>query len=128
MAVVNFLVISLFLAAVSTQLSPAAQAAEPPASSVPGVPVSRTRPHATLASYVGPNDYLGIQGYLRFELSVSPRGRVTSWRVLQSSGSARLDHKACNIMVERARFIPARDAEGTRVADTYQGSMRWYER
>jgi len=128
MAVVNFLMISLFLAVAGTQPDPAAQAAEPPASSVPGVPVSRTRPQATLASYVGPNDYLGIQGYLRFELSVSPRGRVRACRVLQSSGSARLDHKTCSIMVERARFIPARDAAGTSVADTYEGSMRWYER
>ena len=90
-------------------------------------PVTRARPRATLASYVRRYDWLGIEGEVRFELAISPQGQVTDCRVVRSSGSERLDHRTCQIVQTRARFEPARNSAGEKVADTYQGSLRWYE-
>jgi protein TonB len=96
------------------------------------VPAVRAQARANLASYIGDGDYppqamqRGEQGQVGFELDVSPQGRVVRCRVTQSSGSALIDAATCRIMVARARFSPARDAEGRPVPDTAANSIRWF--
>jgi len=65
------------------------------------------------------------QGTVAFNLSINRRGKVTKCKVVSSSGSDALDETTCDILESRARFEPARDAEGQRVADEYSGRIRW---
>ena len=65
------------------------------------------------------------QGTVAYKLSVDRRGRVSRCTIVRSSGSTALDRATCSILSRRARFDPARDAEGRRVADTHEGRIRW---
>ena len=65
------------------------------------------------------------QGMVRFEVHVGRNGRVDSCRVTGSSGSRALDEATCAIMTDRARFTPARDAAGERVADRFAARINW---
>jgi TonB family protein len=65
------------------------------------------------------------QGMVRFEVDVGRNGRVDSCRVTGSSGSRALDEATCAIMTDRARFTPARDAAGERVADRFSARIEW---
>ena len=85
--------------------------------------VPPVRAQANLGDFIGSSDYpaaaqsSGEQGIVAFQLSVSPDGRTTDCQVTASSGSASLDETTCRLMIERARFAPARDAAGNAVAD-----------
>lgn len=46
-------------------------------------------------------------------LLVNPVGRVERCRALRSSGSQAVDDALCQILMTRARFLPAREADGT---------------
>ena len=67
----------------------------------------------------------GDQGATRFELAISPDGRVRDCRIAQSSGSADLDAATCARLSQRARFTPARNEHGDLVAGRYSGVIRW---
>ena len=56
--------------------------------------------------------------------TVSSKGRVINCRVTVSASSA-LDAKTCAVLIERARFTPARDARGKAVADRGRVNVRW---
>jgi protein TonB len=83
------------------------------------------------ASYIADADYPAEairnheQGTVVFELDVSPEGNAVACRVTQSSGSAILDRRTCELLVLRARFRPARDAAGHPVRDTVSARIRW---
>ena len=59
------------------------------------------------------------QGTVQAELTIDPDGRVTACKVVRSSNSTALDTATCNIMMRRAKFTPARDANGNPTVDTY---------
>ena len=65
------------------------------------------------------------QGTVAYRLTISRRGRVTGCEVISSSGSAALDSQTCRILTKRARFEPARNTDGERVAGNYSGRIRW---
>jgi protein TonB len=65
------------------------------------------------------------QGTVAFKLSINRRGGVDRCDIVSSSGSATLDHATCEIVTSRARFVPARDSRGDRIADEYSGRVRW---
>ena len=94
-------------------------------------PAEHARARANLASYVWNNDYpTGAlarmeQGTVGFNLDVSEEGRVTYCNVTSSSGSEELDLTTCRIMLERARFEPARDPEGHPVPDRVSARITW---
>lgn len=98
---------------------------------VAGPPVQGARSLANLASYISVEDYpdsareLGEQGTVRFALDVGAHGRPTSCRITGSSGSQALDSATCRIMVSRARFAPAIDAQGHPMPDTFRSSITW---
>ena len=104
---------------------PPAPSAAPSRSGVP------TRARANLASYVADSDYPALaiaaheEGTTRFRLNIGTDGAVTTCTVTASSGSTALDDTTCRIMVERARFTPARDARGRAVTDSVVSAIRW---
>nr|WP_255554746.1 energy transducer TonB [Sphingomicrobium sp. B8] len=66
------------------------------------------------------------EGTVRAIVSVGTDGVPTACDVTQSSGYARLDATTCSIILERARFAPALDAEGQPVEGTYSTPpIRW---
>jgi TonB family protein len=86
---------------------------------------------ANLASYVADSDYPREsirnheQGEVQFELDISPEGRAVNCRVMHSTTGRLLNLRTCQIMLVRARFRPARDAQGNPVPDTISSRLRW---
>ena len=96
-----------------------------------GKAVEPARAKGNLSALVSDDDYplsartAGEAGTARVKLEVGPNGRVTNCLVLQSSGSAALDSATCRIMRSRARFTPARDAQGIPATDSIEHSLTW---
>jgi TonB family protein len=62
--------------------------------------------------YPGEALYRNQEGEVRFLLFVNEKGKVAACHVLQPSGIPVLDGMGCQIMIERARFLPALDKQG----------------
>lgn len=60
-----------------------------------------------------------------FRLAVAPNGSVAGCSIVESSGAAPLDAKVCAMLEEGARFEPARNAAGDKVADTFQSRLKF---
>jgi TonB family protein len=65
------------------------------------------------------------QGVLRYTLLVNEEGRAEECDVETSTGSRKFDRRACKLLVERARFEPARGANGEAVEARFSASMRF---
>ena len=92
-------------------------------------PTARAR--ANLPSLFSTDDYPAAAlrrnegGTVGFTVSVNRRGKVDRCVVTSSSGSESLDGATCGIIQRRARFEPARDANGQAVADKISSRTRW---
>ena len=67
----------------------------------------------------------GMSGTARFTLAIDPSGRISECTITRSSGHADLDAATCRLIERRARFEPARDGAGNRVAGTYSNAINW---
>lgn len=104
--------------------------APPLGAGAPGEP-SSARPRANLSSYFSADDYPASamrnneQGRTAFNLDVDANGRVVACVIRESSGSATLDAATCRIIRSRARYTPARDANGKAIAGQDRGAVTW---
>ena len=95
----------------------------------PAIPLARAQ--VDLADFITDSDYPlrarrdEEQGTVAFQVSVTPGGRARRCRITSSSGSSSLDRTTCEILEERVRFTPARDAAGRAVPDSFAGRVRW---
>ena len=86
---------------------------------------------ATLAGYLTVEDYPAEslknkeEGQVVFELKIGKDGLPKSCRIVESSGFERLDSRACAILMQRARFEPARLSNGEATEDTYRSRLTW---
>lgn len=125
---------SLFALLLAGQLQatpPVVVPAPPPAPA----PTPRLHPpiraRAQLVAYFSDDDYPvealrnDEQGVVGFRLAIAADGHVESCVVTASSGSPSLDETTCRVLRARARYAPARDAEGRPVPDTDSGRVRW---
>lgn len=93
----------------------------------PGDPVPASDPHM----WITPDDYPAEalrndwQGAVRIEWTVDTEGRLHDCRVLESSGHAVLDEAACGVILRRARYWPARDADGVPKVSTISRRIIW---
>ena len=91
----------------------------------------RQRPLTTNLLGVGPNDYpeaalrTATQGRVIVRIDVSPQGRATDCATVATSGSAEIDAVTCRVVRRRARFRPAIDAAGRRVAARIVSTVAW---
>jgi TonB family protein len=99
--------------------------AAPVAAQTSPVPVSALHSYMTADDYPIEAIRNGEQGTVAFRLQVGADGAVSACSITQSSGSATLDATSCRIMTERARFTPARNAQGDPVAGTFDSRIRW---
>jgi TonB family protein len=67
----------------------------------------------------------GEQGDVRVVIHVDDTGAVSSCEVRVSSGYPDLDTQTCTIIAQRAKFEPARDAQGRPVASEISKSISW---
>lgn len=65
------------------------------------------------------------QGTLNFVLLLDAAGVPLDCVPTSSSGSMLLDNFTCDLLVTRARFNPARNAQGILVPSTWRSRMRW---
>jgi len=65
------------------------------------------------------------QGTAAFRVIVGPDGRISDCFITRSSGSAALDEATCAVMYLRARYRPARDADGNPTIDVDSSTVRW---
>ncbi|MGV1683976.1 TonB family protein [Sphingopyxis sp. NJF-3] len=106
---------------------PSRPPAPPPATMRAGPPSPATSP----GSWVTPDDYPARarrderEGVVGFRLTVDADGLPSGCDVTASSGHADLDEKTCQLLMERARFTPARDENGQKVASSYTNRIRW---
>lgn len=61
----------------------------------------------------------------RIELTLDGDGLPMTCQLLDSSGFPNLDTKACTLMLQRARYKPARDEDGTAVASRIRLLFHW---
>jgi TonB family protein len=65
------------------------------------------------------------QGFVGFRLSVDTAGVPTGCAISNSSQDRELDQATCDLLLARARFRPARDADGNAVAGSFASRVRW---
>lgn len=93
--------------------------------------VRGARPRGNPGLWVTASDYPAADlrqehtGVTRFRLDIGIDGRVSQCTVTGSSGHPGLDAAACARLAQRARFDPAIDSTGARLAGTYASSVRW---
>ncbi|WP_374591673.1 energy transducer TonB [Novosphingobium sp.] len=81
--------------------------------------------------WVTTNDYpvqalsAGKGGNVVFLLDVDAKGKPTSCSVTRSSGVPQLDERTCRLVMHRARFDAARNAEGQPIVGHYVSRVRW---
>jgi len=67
----------------------------------------------------------GMQGVVVISAMIGADGKVQSCVVAQSSGSQLLDDTTCRLYTRRARFTPARDADGNATTAQRSDRFRW---
>lgn len=92
---------------------------------------ARAQPEQMLPTLFSDADYPAAavrnheQGAVAFRVDVGRDGRPSGCSVVGSSGSAILDSTTCRLLMERARFRPARDARGKATTDSFHGRIVW---
>lgn len=105
----------------------AAMLIEGGAAQAPHPAVPTTNP----ATWITPLDYPieivadGKEGRTSFRLAIDTSGKPSACEVTEKSGEATLDSVTCKLLMERARFHPARDVQGAPVAGLYQNRIAW---
>ena len=98
---------------------------------VPTFTPKPARPKGNYAGWVTTNDYplagirLEHEGTVRYRQSRDAAGKPTGCTVAASSGHAELDEATCATLRRRAKFEPASDDSGARVAGSYSGTVTW---
>jgi len=111
--------------------TPLAVMPQRPAPALPPVPKVRAKPAGNPGEWVESEDYpvsalqFGAQGVVGFRLYIDETGKVTDCWITSSSGVQILDDGACALMLERARFDPARNRKGQAVRDIFETKFAW---
>jgi TonB family protein len=88
-------------------------------------------PHARIRNIFSTDDYPvsalrnDEQGRVTAEWDVAEDGVAESCRIIQSSGSARLDIPTCRTIIRRMRYDPARDANGVPTRSQDRMTINW---
>lgn len=65
------------------------------------------------------------QGVSHYALTIEADGRISDCQITRSSGHQVLDDETCSLLLERARFLPAHDADGKPVRSVKEGQIGW---
>ena len=106
-----------YLAVVVTLLLTPPSVAQP--ATTPPVPLTPVVQWFSGDSYPAASMRAGEEGDVSALLSVDDQGMVTDCHITRSSGHPLLDQATCRLAARRARFAPAKDAQGA-VRPTWQ--------
>ena len=67
----------------------------------------------------------GNEGMASYRLAIGTDGKVNACEIIRSSGHARLDQATCQLLAKRAKFDPATNGDGAKIAGSYSGSVTW---
>ncbi len=65
------------------------------------------------------------EGVTRFQLLIAPDGKVAGCSIVGTSGHEELDETTCFLATKRAKFRPARGADGQPVWGVYRSQAMW---
>lgn len=65
------------------------------------------------------------EGQTQFVMTVGTDGKANDCRTITSSGHAILDQRACDLMIQRGRFTPAKGANGEPIAAPWISGVHW---
>lgn len=109
-------------------ITPTAPVAPPPKPSI----AKQARPRGDIGSWVSPEDYPsralreGTEGVVTIAFDIGADGRVSGCHVTASSGSPELDNATCGPFTRHARYSPAQDSAGAKIAQPGQSQrIRW---
>lgn len=94
-------------------------------------PSQPARPRGSPANWIPLDDYpdevlrLGLEGLVKFRLSVGSDGKPTACQIISITGDRRLGDHTCRLLMRRARLCPATDRKGQPIASEWSGSIRW---
>jgi periplasmic protein TonB len=89
------------------------------------------KPKVDLNTLISHSDYPNLalrrseQGTVKVRLTIDAGGSTTGCEVLSSSGSKSLDETTCRLLRQKAKFEPARDADGNPAISTVEYSHKW---
>ena len=92
---------------------------------------ARAQPIGSPGDWVLSRDYpmllaiSGVRGLVNFRLMVDEQGQTSSCHIQQSTRPAEFDALVCKMMMQRAKFQPARDAEGQPMASYYRNTVHF---
>ncbi|WP_405029568.1 TonB family protein [Novosphingobium sp.] len=114
----------------ATVFAPAPPAPPPPPP--PPTPYPRTppKPKGDPSGWVRSSDYPkqlrnGQSGVTQFRLLISDTGKPIACDVMSSSGHPELDAKTCEVLMKRAKFVPARSGYNRPTNGSYTARARW---
>ena len=113
------------------RIAPPAPPPPPPPPPPGGYPVTRATPVVPLHTLFSADDYPAAalrseeEGMVVFRMTIDRQGRLARCDVTSSSGSSSLDSATCRLIRMRARFRPARNAKGKKMADMVYGRILW---
>ena len=67
----------------------------------------------------------GEEGDVQFEVALNKNGKLTSCRIVESSGFPALDAATCDVVVETAQFKTTRVEDGGRTPSVHTGHISW---
>ncbi len=67
----------------------------------------------------------GEEGYVQFEIALNKDGKLTSCRIVESSGFAALDAATCDVLVETAQFKAGSAENNGRSPSVHTGYISW---
>lgn len=67
----------------------------------------------------------GVSGNVSIRFTVLTSGRIANCRIARSSGNAELDTLTCQLLTDRLRFVPAKDANGNAVPYELGNDYGW---
>jgi TonB family protein len=97
----------------------------------PAYPIRPLAPLSPPPSWVHDGDYpesastRRISGLVKFRLDVDGKGNPVACHILNSSGYWVLDERSCSLLLVRAKFRPARDANGVGVTASFTSVWWW---
>lgn len=92
---------------------------------------SAPQPITSPGTWLTTNDYptnmvrQGGNGLVQFRLDIDKAGSVTGCHILARTSPDEFSDVTCKLLQRRAKFAPAIDSQGNRVAAFYVNSVRW---
>jgi TonB family protein len=67
----------------------------------------------------------GVQGLVQFRMIVNAEGHPTSCTIQQSTRPVEFDETVCRVLMRRARFDPALDAQGKPITSYWRSTVHF---